>query len=247
MVKPGARGALILTASLVGLASLVLPTLAAPPKCAGKTATIVGTSGADVLFGTSDVDVIVGMSGNDLIRGLGGRDLICAGPGDDHANGGPGAGYLEGGSGDDILVAGTLEHSMAGNRGDDIFFTAGSTGGRVDGDDGTDWMSFVDRPCGSGVRVDLTEHRARYGSCTGSSQGSWAVRGIERVEGSERSDSLVGNDWRNGFFGQGGPDELLGKGGDDLLHGGGDRDVGRGNLGRDRCRSVEKRYSCERI
>ena len=52
----------------------------APPppvaQCKGLVATIVGTSGNDVLTGTAARDVIAALGGNDRIAGLGGNDVI---------------------------------------------------------------------------------------------------------------------------------------------------------------------------
>jgi hemolysin type calcium-binding protein len=55
----------------------------APPTCDGRIATIVGTSGNDVLKGTPGRDVVVGLGGDDTIYGYGQDDVICGGPGDD--------------------------------------------------------------------------------------------------------------------------------------------------------------------
>ncbi len=60
------------------------------PRCNGRPATIVGTSGADVIRGTAGNDVIVARGGKDVIRGRGGNDIICGGGGGDRIIGGPG-------------------------------------------------------------------------------------------------------------------------------------------------------------
>jgi len=52
-------------------------------SCDGKTATTIGTAGADTLWGTPGSDVIVALGGNDSVRGLGGADTICGGSGTD--------------------------------------------------------------------------------------------------------------------------------------------------------------------
>jgi hypothetical protein len=72
-------------------------------KCLGKAATIVGTSGNDVLIGTSRPDVIHGLGGNDIIFGKGGNDTICGGKGDDHIFGGRGRDTCYGGSGTNTI------------------------------------------------------------------------------------------------------------------------------------------------
>ena len=72
-------------------------------RCLGRSATIVGTSGAETLVGTDGPDVIVGRGGADVIAGRRGGDRICAGGGDDVARGGDGGDVLSGGSGHDDL------------------------------------------------------------------------------------------------------------------------------------------------
>ncbi|MGH3371625.1 MAG: DUF7507 domain-containing protein, partial [Nocardioidaceae bacterium] len=52
-----------------------------PPSCAGRTATIVDPAGgrSGTIVGTPGRDVILALGGNDTIRSGGGDDLICAG------------------------------------------------------------------------------------------------------------------------------------------------------------------------
>ncbi len=71
----------------------------AGPTCNGLAATIVGTSGNDVLAGTAGDDVIVGLGGNDKINGKGGNDTLCGGAGWDKLFPGSGVDYVDGGSG----------------------------------------------------------------------------------------------------------------------------------------------------
>jgi Ca2+-binding RTX toxin-like protein len=61
-----------------------------PPRCAGKTATIVGTQKRDKIKGSPGPDVIHGLGGADTIRGLKGNDRLCGGKGPDKLLGGPG-------------------------------------------------------------------------------------------------------------------------------------------------------------
>lgn len=82
--------------------------------CEGKVATIVGTSGDDVLRGTPRGDVIVAGAGNDRIYGMGGNDLICAGPGADFVDGGGGVDSVFGGGGADVCVG--VEHRVGCGR-----------------------------------------------------------------------------------------------------------------------------------
>src|SRR5262245_56430973 len=72
-------------ALMLAVAATGLPSSSAVGRvtCRGETATIVGTSGNDVLVGTRGVDVISGLGGDDQITSLQGADLICAGRGND--------------------------------------------------------------------------------------------------------------------------------------------------------------------
>jgi hypothetical protein len=77
-----------------------------PPKCSGKAATIVGTTGRDVRRGTRRADVIALQGGNDTARGLAGNDLLCGGAGRDRLIGGGGRDGLIGGAGRDLCKGG---------------------------------------------------------------------------------------------------------------------------------------------
>ena len=72
-----------------------------PGRCARKTATLTGTTGADRLRGTQGRDVILGLGGKDTILGRGGRDVLCGSGGRDKLRGGPGRDRLSGGPGRD--------------------------------------------------------------------------------------------------------------------------------------------------
>jgi RTX calcium-binding nonapeptide repeat (4 copies) len=89
------------------------------PRCGGKRATLVGTSGRDRLRGTRRADVIVGLGGNDVIRAGRGNDLVCAGAGNDYVDGGAGNDRLSGGSGGDRLLGGAGRDRLTGDSGRD--------------------------------------------------------------------------------------------------------------------------------
>lgn len=76
---------------------------AAPPKCFGRTATIVGGPGDNRITGTPRQNVIVGLDGNDIIQGRGAGDRICGGRGRDVLGGMDGIDRLNGGKGRDRL------------------------------------------------------------------------------------------------------------------------------------------------
>ncbi len=107
------------------------PAASAAPTawCGGKQATIVGTTGNDVLTGTPGNDVIQAFGGNDVVYGKGGDDIICGGHGNDRLYGGDGADKiyafkgadrLEGGKGPDTLFGGPGRDSLLGNNGADV-------------------------------------------------------------------------------------------------------------------------------
>lgn len=126
--------------------------------CSGQVATIVGTSGDDVLQGTAGPDVIAGLQGDDVILGAAGDDVICGGFGDDFLVGNDGFDVIFGAQGNDTIVAaggtsGTGLDDSAGGRffggqGDDIIFGSNrwdrAQGGpgddRLQGFNGRDWL-----------------------------------------------------------------------------------------------------------
>lgn len=77
-----------------------------PPKCGGKSATLVGTPGKDNLKGTAGADVITGLGGKDTLKGLNGKDVICGGAGNDKLLGGKGNDTLIPGKGKDTVTSG---------------------------------------------------------------------------------------------------------------------------------------------
>ncbi|MEO8224492.1 MAG: calcium-binding protein, partial [Gammaproteobacteria bacterium] len=109
--------------ALYGLVAVLIGfpvSASAVETCNGKTATIVGTPGDDLLIGTKYPDVIAGLGGNDTIYGLSGNDTICGGPGNDTIYGGNGLDYLYGGVGDDTLLGQFGVDVLAGGVGTDI-------------------------------------------------------------------------------------------------------------------------------
>ena len=79
------------------------PALAAPPRCQGITATIVGTQDGELIRGTRGRDVIVARGGADRVVAGDGNDLVCGGAGDDTILGGGGRDRLFGDEGFDVL------------------------------------------------------------------------------------------------------------------------------------------------
>jgi Tol biopolymer transport system component len=144
----------------------------ATPTCIGRTATVVGTAGNDVLVGTNGNDVIVGLGGSDRIRGGRGRDIICAGSGRDRLTGGGGNDRIGGGSGNDRVAGNRGRDSLSGSSGRDLL-----SGGA--GNDSLRGGTGRDRLNGNSGRDRLNGGPARD-QCNGSSGRDRASR-CERV------------------------------------------------------------------
>jgi Ca2+-binding RTX toxin-like protein len=119
---------IVLAITLSGLLVVGSSAGAGSRMCLDRNATIVGTSGNDVIYGTNGSDVIVGGRGADQIHGLGGDDFICGeggrdiltgGSGDDELSGGGSGDAIFGGSGDDFLNGGYQADQLHGGSGDD--------------------------------------------------------------------------------------------------------------------------------
>jgi hypothetical protein len=106
--------------------------------CRGRTPTIIGTAGADVLEGTEGADVILSFGGDDTINGNGGDDLICAGDGDDHISGGDGKDKIYGQKGADTISGNTKSDRLYGGGGADVIRGGRGTRDRLFGGDGVD-------------------------------------------------------------------------------------------------------------
>ena len=118
--------------------------------CQGMRATIVGTSGPDMLVGTDGDDVIAARGGNDFIISGAGNDVICAGDGDDRIESGDGWDLVWGDAGADLISGGSGRDRLDGGRdADSLWGGAGAdaiTGGEgaasdvISGGDGDDLL-----------------------------------------------------------------------------------------------------------
>ena len=218
------------------------------PRCMGKAATVVGTTGDDLLRGTIGRDVIWAGPGNDVVHGERGNDLICGGSGsdlvdggrnNDRVDGGPGDGdrsygglgddQVNGGPGDGDEAAGHLGIDLVTGGPGDADYVHGDYGwDRMDGGPGKgDIASFATAHTG-GVWVSLTAKKAR-------GDGRDRLYRFDAIAGSPQGDVLIGDKTAN---------QVTGGAGDDLIRGGGGRDRIDGGSGSDRCRDAMARVSC---
>ena len=189
------------------------PPAGAATMCAGRVATIVGTTGDDDLVGTTGNDVIVGLGGNDVLRGLEGNDVLCGSTGNDR---------VIGSAGDDVLTdEGNDDEStnvLMGGAGNDSYI----------GGVGHDTADFSDPTSGAtSVQVDLGAYYAL-------GQGLDEIGFVEDVRGTAGSDTIYGDGADNTLYGLAGTDRLFGGGGTDVLHGGQGDDALDGQTGYDR-------------
>lgn len=92
-----------------------------PAKCSGKTATVVGTNGADKIRGSASADVISTLGGKDMVKSFGGKDTICGGGASDRLFGGGASDKLLGQEGKDTLNGGEGRRDVCkGGRSADV-------------------------------------------------------------------------------------------------------------------------------
>ncbi len=106
--------------------------------CHGRTPTILGTDGPDVIDGTGGRDVIMSFGGADTIDAKGSKDRVCAGGGGDTVNGGGGKDKIWGQAGADDLSGGSKSDKIKGGSGDDVIDGGSGSNDRLYGDGGTD-------------------------------------------------------------------------------------------------------------
>lgn len=200
-------GTLAATAVLATWTLTAIPA-SATPRCFGRPATIVGTSGPDRLRGTDGRDVIVGLDGEDSLKGFAGNDLLCGGRGGDLVVGGDGRDSLDGGGGADGIQPGAGNDLVRGGSTafDDVRYPDAT--GPIDGSLVTGVVS--------GMGTDTLES------------------GIEQIVGGPFDDVIEGNDEFNVLIGLAGNDTISALGGDfDALVGGAGDDILDGGDGFD--------------
>ncbi|AFK52466.1 beta strand repeat-containing protein [Tistrella mobilis] len=201
-------------------------------------ATIMGTTGNDILIGTTTADILRGLAGDDLLNGGPGADLLDGGDGHDtvtyaDANGSVvvdiSAGGIAGGdrfisvesltgsSYDDTLLGDSGSNTLSGEDGDDILRGRGGAD-LLEGGAGTDLASYAGSA--AAVTIDLAAGTGRGGDAEGD-----RLTSIEIVHGSSHGDTLYGSANGDTLRGWDGDDILRGRGGADLLEGGAGTDL----------------------
>jgi len=209
-----------------------------------------GGAGNDRLEGRGGDDLLYGGDGDDWLSGGAGADLLDGGAGVDIASyADAGAGVradlgapqkntrdaagdihtsiegLQGSDFADLLYGDDADNRLSGGAGNDrLFGRAGDdtlTGGAgrdfLHGGPGMDTVSYADAE--AGVQVRLDRDRGTGGDAAGD-----RYKSIERVEGSEFDDRLIGSKRPNQMSGGDGDDVLAGKNRSDHLDGGAGND-----------------------
>lgn len=174
-------------------------------KCDGKTVTLAGTAGDDVLEGTAGADVIHGLDGNDTINGLDGADTVCGGGGDDVITGGAANDRLFGGDGNDTLKGGGNADTIFGGAGDDTLL----------GGDGADTLD-------GGPGADTLKGEGKNDLLKGGDGPDFLIGGggADTLEGGLGNDRLAGKNGNDLLKGQQGNDTIVGNSGNDTANGG---------------------------
>lgn len=236
LVHPGFSLFTIL--SIGSLLLLAVPAGAAAPRCLGRAATIVGTSGNDTLRGTNGADVIVGLAGRDRIFGRGGNDRICAGAGAQSFDEETGERFREfssGGGGSDRIAGGRGPDHVVGGPGDDRLNSGPGSEETLEGNAGNDVLDG-----GPGFFEDarfLTSPGpvvASLASGVATGEGTDRLRNLNELMGSRHDDTLTADlndpDAGAGLFGHEGDDTLIGGAEFNFLWGGpGDDDIDGGD------------------
>jgi Ca2+-binding RTX toxin-like protein len=212
-----------------GFASTAAPCVLAPngtevtctPGVPIDSVTVAGLGGDDHLtarnLGETTSLVLLGGEGNDeLVGGEFSDDTLVDGPGND---------VLRGGAGDDGLVDGPGADEIFGEGGNDLLIaTALCEGDLLEGGEGRDnasWAKLGPLSSGLGVDARLDVHEAGETGADDQVQCPTGkpdtLAGIEDLEGSPRSDVLVGDAGPNQLLGHQGEDSYFAGAGEDSI------------------------------
>jgi Ca2+-binding RTX toxin-like protein len=168
------------------------------------------------LIGVRFVSIEVG-DGNDSVDSIGDlpgfetpsvQQVLVGGTGNDHLIAGTGQNTLDGQAGDDTLFGFTGNDNMNGREGNDTLLPGTGRDVAVGGT-GRDRVSYANH---SGPVIISVDGAANDGAA---GEGDNVARDVEELEGSSGSDTLVGNELVNRFFGSPGNDLYIGGAGND--------------------------------
>ncbi|XWK90017.1 MAG: calcium-binding protein [Phormidium sp.] len=210
---------------------------------------LVGGNGSDSLLGGTGDDLLVGGAGVDLLNGGDGFDIASyetatagvlvnlgtnTGTGDAAGDIFQSIERVDGSNFDDTLIGDSGDNQLRGGAGNDLILggagndllVGGAGADTLDGESGMDAVSYIGSA--AGVSINLATGTATGGDAQGD-----VLRSIERVEGSEKADILIGDSSNNILSGLAGNDSLNGDAGNDLLNGDAGADTIDGSAGDD--------------
>ncbi|MCF8177721.1 MAG: calcium-binding protein, partial [Sulfuritalea sp.] len=194
-----------------------------------NTITLWYTESADTTnFYKTNTTMLVFASGSKLVVG---DDSVNLDDESDHT--------LTGSATGDLLISFGGSDTVNGGDGNDYLVTLGGAGGtfggsgadEFNGGNGTDTLGLDSVAGLTGYTVNLFEGT---GSVAGTNSSSFAMTGIENVDGSNVADNITGNNGNNNLSGWDGNDTLSGGKGSDNLWGSSGNDSINGGAGFDR-------------
>jgi hypothetical protein len=231
-----AAAAAVAAVAIVALSLVPVGDARGRPECFGKTATIVGTNGSDVIDKklTAGTDVVAAEGGDDVIaaehtRRNNGEDIYCGGGGHDRITGNNKANTLIGGPGHDKVKAGPGNDLVVGDNANPEGSETGKTGrDHLNGAGDKDFV--VGDNYASGNATGGSSDKDVFGldgpdtviGDSASTDGDASGGGHDRVAGADGDDLVVGDSWAPNGTASGSGDESGKKG---SLNGGPDNDL----------------------
>ncbi len=205
---------------------------------------VIGTNYADTITGNSRDNIIYGYLGDDTIHGGDGNDILLGGDGNDTLYGDAGDDQLYGDGADWSGVPETGNDTLSGGAGSDayIYMYSTSSGYSSTTDFGSDTIVEADNADSdvigfsnfpTGVDVDLSSTDLQVVTPDVLSLTLSSSTGIEIVDGTNYSDTIIGNSRDNQLWGYAGDDALYGGDGNDYILGGDGNDYLDGGAGND--------------
>jgi Ca2+-binding RTX toxin-like protein len=171
----------------------------------GNAETMVSVEGLGA--GTAFADTFIGNDAHNVLYGGLGDTIL-------------------GNGGNDVLIIDSAPATLDGGAGFDVLEFVGDTNGMLVADTNGDGLAEVVFAT-NGVYVDLSAN-AIFDDGFGNSA---VITNIEELDGTELSDTFVGDNNQNFLNGWGGDDSIIGLGGDDVIDGGDGNDQLRGDSG----------------